>query len=92
VTLLTGADACEERLKQELPRHAFLHLATHGYFLAGGPESTVDIFTEQPAAGRDQYLSDERQRIAAYFPSTLCGLVRAGANVLATAPPPVTAR
>lgn len=84
---LEEEEPTEERLKHELPRHAFLHLATHGYFLADGLKSVVEVIAEQTAAARERFLSDERKLVADDFPSTLCGLVCAGANQLATAPP-----
>jgi CHAT domain-containing protein len=86
MTSLSGAEPSEERLKQELPKHAFLHLATHGYFLADGLKSIVDLIAEQ--SERDRFLSDERHLVAAYFPSALRGLVCAGANELAAHPQP----
>src|SRR5262249_49078416 len=40
--LLTGDQPTEERLKRELPRHAFVHLATHGFFHPAGTVSMWD--------------------------------------------------
>ncbi|NOT31913.1 MAG: CHAT domain-containing protein [Planctomycetes bacterium] len=78
--LLTGSDASEERLKQELPRFAFIHLATHGFFDRGdglslrnsAPGQALDL----PGVGID----DERQALVGRLPGLLCGIVCAGAN------------
>jgi len=45
VTVLTGAEASEERLKLEAPGKRVLHLATHGYFLQ---EQCRTVMRESP--------------------------------------------
>lgn len=45
VTVLSGAEASEERLKLEAPGKRVLHLATHGYFLQ---EECTTVMRESP--------------------------------------------
>ena len=66
--LLQGADATEERLKAEMPRHAILHLATHGFFQPEGLPSMWDASL------------DVATRLTGLHPGLLSGLVLAGVN------------
>ena len=68
--LLQGAEATEERLKRELPRHSVLHLATHGFF---HPEGLL------PPGGVAPGEAGESRRVARDHPGLLAGLVCAGA-------------
>lgn len=78
-TLLSGPEATEERLKRELPRHAILHLATHGYFQP--PELTSSwegarVDESEPGPRRRSRL----RPLAGHHPALLSGLVGAGVN------------
>ena len=77
---LAGDAGTEERLKRELPRHAMLHLATHGFFHPAGTVSLSDSVrsaaTEQPFA----MLEREARVFVGQLPGLLAGLVCAGAN------------
>lgn len=77
--VLLGADATEERIRQEFPRHAVLHLATHGFF---APEGFASMWSQAVAHGRESEaeLGDEPERLAGLHPGVLTGLVWAGAN------------
>jgi CHAT domain-containing protein len=70
---IVGADATVDRFKRDAPRHRFLHLATHGFFIpdvarSDGPETESQV----------RSLEDQVHGLA---PMTLCGLVFAGANL-----------
>ncbi len=89
LTLLDGGAATEERIKQELPRHRFVHLATHGYFQPEGLPSLWGAAQEQSqgigTAPRGPTGSEAR--ITGLLPGLLSGLVCSGANA-----PPDAAR
>jgi CHAT domain-containing protein/tetratricopeptide (TPR) repeat protein len=72
LTLLTGADASEAALRDELERHAWVHIATHGFFRGDdqdGPPPVVTPFDASVEVGLEGLL-----------PGLLSGLVLAGAN------------
>lgn len=77
--LIGGAEATEERLKSELPKHRILHLATHGFFQ---PEGLPTAWLGSSAlAGTDSVGTDvESSRVTSRYPGYLSGLVLAGAN------------
>jgi len=81
-TLIQGAEATEERLKRELPKHSVLHLATHGFFNPVGLPSLWDAaLTEAQKVGEGALqLGDEERALAGRAPGLLSGLVFAGAN------------
>lgn len=88
--LLQGADATEERLKLEMPRHAILHLATHGFFQPEGLpsmwEQALDAVDGRrngsgaAGAGGGMQMTETAARLTGLHPGLLSGLVLAGAN------------
>jgi CHAT domain-containing protein len=77
VTQLRGTEASTERLLAELPRAAFVHLATHGFFADAQVRSALQI---------DESLFERRgldqgPPPGARNPLVLSGLVLAGANL-----------
>ena len=83
-TVLTGARATESAFKRLAPGHAFLHLATHGFFIGGScrvaPPGARGIAGLTPAP-------DGVRRVEPGGPLELAGLVLAGANRRAEATP-----
>lgn len=85
LTLLTRDSATEERIRTEMSRHAFVHLATHGYFqpeglkAAWGPSSRSAEPTGDDRRGTVD-LMESVDRATTIFPGLLSGLVFAGAN------------
>jgi len=75
--LLQGAEATEERLKSELPRHEVLHLATHGFFQ---PEGLPSIWRAALEESQERSLLREARHLVGKHPGLLSGLVCAGAN------------
>ena len=80
---LAGEEATEERVVAELPRHRFVHLATHGYF---EPEGLPSMWEQVVAEGDDggrfvrMEMRPEERRLTGMLPGLLSGLVLAGAN------------
>jgi CHAT domain-containing protein len=75
---LHGAAATEERLKAGLPRHRYVHLATHGYFQ---PEGLPSLWEQAQAAAEHRgMIGEETRRLSGLLPGLLSGLVCAGAN------------
>ena len=76
--ILVGSHATKEALSRSLPRHRYLHLATHGYF---APPSVKSAASSDPTgltigtAGRL-----DRADIEGFYPGLLSGLAWAGAN------------
>ncbi len=89
--LALAADApTEERLKLELPRHATLHLATHGFFHPAGTVSMWDSARAhaEPEVGGEfdgSKPGEAARALVGQLPGLLCGLVCAGANTPAPA-------
>lgn len=81
---LCAEAASEERLKQELPRHTLIHIATHGFF---NPEGTVSMWDFAHTLEEGELLGLERETTALVgrFPGLLTGLVCAGSNESAPA-------
>lgn len=76
--VLRGLEGTEERLKSEIPRHAVVHLATHGYF---EPDELPSA--RQQSRGRGEGprpMSLEERLVTGYLPGFLSGLVCSGAN------------
>jgi CHAT domain-containing protein/tetratricopeptide (TPR) repeat protein len=76
---LSGTEPSEGRLKQELPRHTVLHLATHGFFEPSSPDSAWA--QDELDSVRHTALSTTAGRL----PGLLSGLVCAEANSHANA-------
>jgi CHAT domain-containing protein/tetratricopeptide (TPR) repeat protein len=74
IELLTGAAATEEALKRELSRHAYVHVATHGFFR---PEGVVSMWDAAVSGGPGEAEED----VGGLLPGLLSGLVLAGANL-----------
>jgi len=83
---LSGPQATEEALKDAVPEHEVLHIATHGYFNPEGLPSLDDAARRAAEAQRDDPLRFEEsftaaaERLEGYSPGVLSGLVCAGAN------------
>ncbi len=96
--LLKSSDATSPRVRAELPRYRYSHLATHGYFadeaVRGAVSSAISSPDGPDRATPADSLSIEsagiigRPEIQGFYPGSLAGLAWAGAN----APPrdPVT--
>lgn len=78
--LLYGDQPTEERLKYELPRHAYVHLATHGFFHPAGTASIWDSAREAARKSEVSGLELEARGLVGELPGLLSGLVCAGAN------------
>ncbi len=77
VTPLEGAEANENRFRQEASRHKFLHMATHGFF---APESLRSALKDSTNRGSRLNDSTSSERLVGYSPGLLSGLALAGAN------------
>jgi CHAT domain-containing protein len=79
VTLLREDEATEAAVRRELPRHRYVHLATHGFF---APESLKSAFAPDPKRREDLAPLGllEREGVSGWHPGLLSGLVLAGAN------------
>jgi CHAT domain-containing protein/tetratricopeptide (TPR) repeat protein len=81
--LLQESAATEERLKDEVPRHSAVHLATHGFF---NPAGTVSMWDSALEAAREDELRGpgglerETRALVGQLPGLLTGLVCAGAS------------
>lgn len=78
MTLLEGAAASKVAFRHEAPRHAYLHVATHGFFAPPEIKSALD----RPANSQVQMLGEfvTKQSIAGFRPGLLSGLALAGAS------------
>jgi CHAT domain-containing protein len=72
VSELDAGGATEEAVRQQAPKHRYLHLATHGFFAP--PQLRSALAT----ASRGELFA--RQDMAYYHPGLLSGLVLTGAN------------
>jgi len=77
---LRGPECTEERLKAELPHHATVHLATHGFFFPEGVGCVSD-HAEEFIRTRATVDVGEATVLAGALPGLLSGLVLAGANL-----------
>jgi len=75
-TLLMGAEATREAIREYAPSSRYIHLATHGYFADEFVVSWTDVSRTRPDWEQEQ--GDRIVRGMA--PMTLCGLALAGAN------------
>ncbi len=66
IMILTGQEATESRVKQEVIGKRFVHLATHGFFAPEGINDSLPFDDENPAAQG--------------LPGLLSGIVLSGAN------------
>ena len=73
--VLKGSDGTEERIKESIAGHTHVHLATHGFFHAGGLASWSDEDSDQAV------LRQAEEDVTGLLPGLLSGLVFAGANV-----------
>ena len=78
--LLTGNAPTEESLKRELPGHAYVHLATHGFFHPAGTVSLWDGARKAAEKDAMRGLEQETRGLVGELPGLLSGLVCAGAN------------
>jgi len=87
--LVSGSAASVDRLRQELPRARFAHLATHGFFADQQFRSVLQLdeklFERKEARLGDSQFILERIGEGARSPLVLSGLVCAGANLPETA-------
>ncbi|HEY7157800.1 MAG TPA: CHAT domain-containing tetratricopeptide repeat protein, partial [Gemmataceae bacterium] len=76
VKSLRKGGATEEAVRQQAPRHRYLHFATHGFFAPQPPRSG------QAGASRDKKAtsSSGHADVSGFHPGLLSGLVLAGAN------------
>jgi len=76
VDLLQGAQATEAAVRQEAPKHRYLHLATHGFFADPRLRSAMlpdeKTLLDSGLFGREGFIG--------FHPGLLSGLVLAGAN------------
>jgi len=75
-TRLTGVKATEEAVVRELSAHAWVHIATHGFFQPEGATSMWDSALSSSPVEE----SAGQAGLAGLFPGLLSGLVLAGAN------------
>lgn len=71
--ILVGAEATEEELKDQLSRHAIVHLATHGFFQR---DDRANLWV----AYRDADSATATEQVTGTHPGLLSGLACAGAN------------
>ena len=79
VTDLREDEATEAEVRQQAPRHRYLHFATHGFF---APKELRSALTAA-SRGKDgdaANLFGGRKGVAGFHPGLLSGLVLAGAN------------
>jgi CHAT domain-containing protein len=84
--VLRSAAATEEAIRQEAPKHRWLHLATHGYFAPAWLRSALG--PDPVATARKGIDPLGGQSVAGFHPGLLSGIALAGAN---RRPPPVGA-
>ena len=77
-TLLAHSAATEKTLKQALPGHRYVHVATHGFFQpAAAPSMWEEVQGED---GVEPRMRTQASAVVGLFPGLLSGLVCAGAN------------
>lgn len=79
---LTGSEAQEARVKEELVGTSHIHLATHGFFESEGAPSLWQVMKNKPDSENEMDLLGraQNQNSVGISPSLLSGLVCAGAN------------
>jgi CHAT domain-containing protein len=78
VKMLRKAQATEDAIRQQAPRHRYLHLATHGFFAPKDlRDSLAGVSRGKESAAANLF---ERRGVAGFHPGLLSGLVLAGAN------------
>lgn len=76
VVLLQGGQATEAAVRQEAPRHRYLHLATHGFF--ADPRLRSALMPEEKTLLESGQFG--REGFIGFHPGLLSGLVLGGAN------------
>ncbi len=76
LTQLDDVAASEERVRQSLPGHRYIHIATHGYF---EPDHLPSLLRDGAQKMANIDLGEQIQAVGA-LPSLLSGLVFAGVN------------
>jgi len=76
VSLLQGDQASEAAVRQQAPKHRYLHLATHGFF--ADPRLRSALIPEEKALSQTGGFG--RDGLVGFHPGLLSGLVLAGAN------------
>ncbi len=77
--VLVGSAATEERVKYEMPRHRVLHLATHGFLEPRNLPSLWEAARDSKGA-TPPAMRDEERTLTGLLPSSMSGLVLAGAG------------
>jgi CHAT domain-containing protein len=80
ITVLKGAAANEAAVREQAPRHLFLHLATHGFFAPPKLKSALAVDPKDAEHARSSAASGESIDVAGFHPGLLSGVVLAGAN------------
>jgi CHAT domain-containing protein len=78
VTDLREEEATEEAIRQQVPRHRYLHLATHGFFAPKQLRSALTSLSGSDGGCGCSLFG--RKGVAGFHPGLLSGLVLAGAN------------
>jgi CHAT domain-containing protein len=81
ITLLTGKEATEERLKRSCENKGYLHFATHGYLAPGALRSSFEKAVERRRGTPVKELSDRADDLEIDLPGLMTGVVLAGANL-----------
>lgn len=76
LTVVEGKAATEERIRAELSKHRYVHIATHGYFEPDGLPSLLGDIEEKQAKMK----FGEQIRAVGLLPGLLSGLVFAGVS------------
>lgn len=76
--VLTRGAATEERVRESIGRHRYVHLATHGYFQ---PEGLRAAWASRAGEELPPERFEAEERITGQLPGLLSGLVLAGANI-----------
>jgi CHAT domain-containing protein/tetratricopeptide (TPR) repeat protein len=72
-TLLQRGAATESRLREEMPRHAVVHVATHGFHVGGAGDALPDLGSVRGAAPQNP--PPASGDLARSFPGVLSGIV-----------------
>jgi CHAT domain-containing protein/Tfp pilus assembly protein PilF len=83
--LLTGADASEQRVRDELARpgaqrYRFIHLASHGFFAPAQLLSALSITGPEARTNSLSLTAEQEARVLGLNPQVLSGIVLAGAK------------